>query len=552
VRLTVGRRWSFVVAVLAAGVVTIGLPAIAQATNISVTEGGTFVGIVDQIPPQSFQCNSVVGTIDWGDGTITTAPIDFTSNTISDMHTYIEEGSYTTGSVTFQDSNQDCATQVDPLVATVADAPLGSSGTSVSVALGSPFNGTVASFSDADVFGAAGDYTAVIDWGDGARSPGTVGAAQGVFNVTASHTYTTPGSFVATVSIRDQGGAATSASTTVAVGTGTPGSTSTVVACSPGTVMVGRSATCRAVVSSSSGPPSGTVSFANGGAGGFSGGGRCVLSVSGASSRCTVSYTPSSLKSATQTITARYGGDSTHTGSGGVTTVALPPVSGVTANVTVISGAVVITAPASGRARLAAGGASPGTYVPLKGSTIAVPMGSTIDARKGMVAVSTAGDYRGATDRGHRIQTGTFSAAMFTVKQLTARQALLRARRQHKRRLTGIPSTDLVLANPPQAVTAAHCRRTGGPGKGIVRSITGVAKGLYRTIGAASTTIVQDGSWSVQDRCDGTLTEVGKGRAKIAVAARRHHRARTVTVGPGQSYLVKARFLAAKRVVKGL
>ena len=46
----------------------------------------------------------------------------------------------------------------------------------------------------------------------------------------------------------------------------------------------------------------------------------------------------------------------------------------------------------------------------------------------------------------------------------------------------------------------------------------------------------------MQDRCDGTRTEVGKG--KVSVLDRKT--GKTVTVASGRSYLVRARLFAAK------
>lgn len=199
-------------------------------------------------------------------------------------------------------------------------------------------------------------------------------------------------------------------------------------------------------------------------------------------------------------------------------------VAGVSASATVVRGVVLIKDKTSGR------------FVPLNGSDVAVPMGATIDARKGTVVLTTAADYRNGLDPLHRVQTGRFSAAMFLIKQLTERQA----RAHHQ---TGIPATDLVLTNAAGAVSKARCRRRGPPGKGVVRSLNGVAKGVYRTIGGASTTSVTNATWTVQDRCDGTLTKVRKGRAKVTPKARH---GRQVTLSAGQELLVRARLLGAK------
>jgi hypothetical protein len=181
-------------------------------------------------------------------------------------------------------------------------------------------------------------------------------------------------------------------------------------------------------------------------------------------------------------------------------------------------------------------------FVPLKGETVSVPVGATVDARKGVLRMSTAADFRSANDPRHTVMTGTFSAAIFTIEQLTERQALAQARSEHKRRLSRGPSTDLVLSTPPGGVAQARCRRTGRPGKGIVRALSGTAKGFYRTIGANSITTTHNATWVVKDRCDGTLTEVGRGRATVILRHAGSKHPKSVVVGPGQGVLIKGRF----------
>jgi hypothetical protein len=273
----------------------------------------------------------------------------------------------------------------------------------------------------------------------------------------------------------------------------------------------------------------------------------CLLKASGAgASQCTVEEPLAGNGNfqayfGAHKVLARYGGETFHLPSSAApatTNVSKAPApakvtAGVTGVVSVLAGKVLISVPGSR-----------GSFAPLKGSAVSVPIGATIDARKGTVKLATAADYRSAVDRRHRIQTGTFSAGMFAVEQLTARQERA-SERKHKRRLTGIAPTDLVLKNPPGAANKAGCRSTGPPGKGVVRSLTGVAKGVYRTVGAASTTTVQSASWTVQDRCDGTLTTVHRGHATIVYTAHgRHH---TVALRSGQAYIVAARFLEAER-----
>ncbi|MEA2160332.1 MAG: large repetitive protein, partial [Solirubrobacteraceae bacterium] len=77
---------------------------------------------------------------------------------------------------------------------------------------------TVAHFTDADPNGAAGDYTATIDWGDGATSSGTVTPGVDIgFDVNGAHTYSSAGSFTVTTSVTDAGTSTTSATSTAQI-----------------------------------------------------------------------------------------------------------------------------------------------------------------------------------------------------------------------------------------------------------------------------------------------------------------------------------------------
>jgi hypothetical protein len=177
-------------------------------------------------------------------------------------------------------------------------------------------------------------------------------------------------------------------------------------------------------------------------------------------------------------------------------------------------------------------------YVPLKGSTVSVPVGSTVDTRQGKVAISSAGDYRKASDPHHRLQNATLTAAIFTIEQRTAAQARARGGR-----LDGIPPTVLLLRTPPGQTTKARCRRKGAGGKGLVRAISGSGKGLFRTVGANSVTTIRHATWVVEDRCNGTLTKVEKGTATVTPTKHAGRHQKPVTVHAGQHVIIKGRFL---------
>ena len=150
--------------------------------------------------------------------------------------------------------------------------------------------------------------------------------------------------------------------------------------------------------------------------------------------------------------------------------------------------------------------------------------------------LATAADYRGALDRRHRIQTGIFSAAIFTIEQLTAKQ---QKQRSHGK-ASGIPPTNLRLVTPIATTATSRCHAKGPPGRAIVRELSARAKGFYRVIAAASMTIVRNAQWTVEDRCDGTLTGVGRGTATVTFLL--HHRPVSKIVKPGTGLLVRQRF----------
>ena len=164
----------------------------------------------------SASASDYAATIHWGDGTssvgtISGAPGNFS---VSGSHAYSEEGSriVATNVVDVGGSTILLSTTV-----LVADAALSASETTVVAGHGTPFTAVMATFTDADPNGIAGDYTAIIVWGDGtANSAGTITAnGSGGFNVTGTHTYGGAGSHTATVTINDVGGSSAIATSTV-------------------------------------------------------------------------------------------------------------------------------------------------------------------------------------------------------------------------------------------------------------------------------------------------------------------------------------------------
>lgn len=203
-----------------------------------------------------------------------------------------------------------------------------------------------------------------------------------------------------------------------------------------------------------------------------------------------------------------------------------PPVQGERVNVEVVSGEVFVKFPATASRSLKQ---SPSGFVPLKGQA-AIPVGSTVDARKGTLAMASALNRRGST------RNARLSAGMFIIRQRRAKTA------------SASVTTDLALTSAPGAEAA--CARAGrtGPIKGrsqnTVRSLTAATtKGFFRVLGGAAITTAPNATWVTRDRCDGTRTEVGKGR--VEVYDRRLKK--TTRVRAGRSYMVKAKLFAARQ-----
>ena len=170
--------------------------------------------------------------IAWGDGTTSTGTITQSSSglfSVTGTHTYAEEGTFPI-TATVTDNNVGGLTATIGTSATIADAPLSSSGVGVNVVEGTavPVGTIVASFSDADPLGAVGDYTATINFGDGTAPVtatvtignvgGTGGANSGfIVSLATPHIYVDSGNDTMVVTITDAGGSVTTASSTAVV-----------------------------------------------------------------------------------------------------------------------------------------------------------------------------------------------------------------------------------------------------------------------------------------------------------------------------------------------
>ncbi|MEA2299394.1 MAG: large repetitive protein, partial [Solirubrobacteraceae bacterium] len=136
--------------------------------------------------------------------------------TVTATHTFGEEGGEAF-TVTVTDARSQ-ATSI-PSTATVADALVQTTAAPASAVAGTPLAGVVASFTDEFAGAPVTDFTATVDWGDGAvtTDPTIAAASGGAFTVSAAHTYARAGPFRTTILVRDKAGSAGSAGGTITV-----------------------------------------------------------------------------------------------------------------------------------------------------------------------------------------------------------------------------------------------------------------------------------------------------------------------------------------------
>jgi len=167
------------------------------AIPVSSTEGAAFSGSVTARDSFGNVATAYTGTVGFTgpSGATLPAPYTFTSGSGLDngVHTFsnafaaAEEGD----AQGFAATDTVTASITGSATTTTLDAPLSVTPTNFSGTEGSTLtNVVVATFTDGDPNGVAGDYTATIAWGDGtSASAGTVSLGTGNFVVTGSHTY---------------------------------------------------------------------------------------------------------------------------------------------------------------------------------------------------------------------------------------------------------------------------------------------------------------------------------------------------------------------------
>jgi hypothetical protein len=188
-------------------------PLAAQGLPVTASEGTGFSGPVasfSDLNPNG-KATDYAAVITWGDGHTSAGSVSADGAggfSVSGSNTYALPGSYSF-SVQITDTAGG-ASATAPGAATVLDAPLSAQALPFTATEGSAFSGPVASFTDPNPGAKAADFSAVITWGDGHVSAGSVSAdGVGGFLVTGSDTYASAGSYAFSVQISDLIGGAT-------------------------------------------------------------------------------------------------------------------------------------------------------------------------------------------------------------------------------------------------------------------------------------------------------------------------------------------------------
>jgi RHS repeat-associated protein len=188
-------------------------PTILSASDVSGAAGEivTFVGEFTDDEP----LGSHTAVVDWGDGETSTAVITVSGDlaTATAQHIYDDDGEYT---ITFTVVDSANETAEDTATATITNtAPWVVQVTSSAPNCEQSSTGAVnitATFADAEPLDT---HTATIDWGDGTTTNGNVNQVTDL--VTGSHTYANGGAYTITITITDDDGASTVATTSAFV-----------------------------------------------------------------------------------------------------------------------------------------------------------------------------------------------------------------------------------------------------------------------------------------------------------------------------------------------
>jgi NHL repeat len=199
-----------------------------------------------------------------------------------------------------------------------------------------------------------------------------------------------------------------------------------------------------------------------------------------------------------------------------------PPVRGRLVNAIPEKGTVLVKLPKvkAPKAHAAATG-----FVPLETVGRQLPVGTTLDTKKGTVLLTAATNTTGGTQDGH------FSQGLFVLGQTK------------KNPLTTLSMTGGGLGKCATRLPTGGARKEAADAAKRGRRLFSDVKGRFRTRGRNSTATVRGTKWTMTDTCAGTRTTVKTG----SVTVRDFTLRKTRIVKAGHSYLARAPKAKRKR-----
>ncbi len=189
------------------------LSLVLAATNISAVQGQAFNGAVATLFDTDLTAtpSDFTARISWGNGQQQTAgqvvgtllPGVFQ---VDGTYTYPAGGAFTTQISVTDNSGQNAVASGSAVVVSAVSSQLTIAANAVTGTAGQALSNmtTVATFIDPNPADTAADFAALIEWGDGHSSPGSVVPVPGgpnQFTVTGSNTYASPGTFATTITV---------------------------------------------------------------------------------------------------------------------------------------------------------------------------------------------------------------------------------------------------------------------------------------------------------------------------------------------------------------
>ncbi|MGD0058941.1 MAG: hypothetical protein ABSD58_05925 [Verrucomicrobiia bacterium] len=186
------------VSVTASPITTDGYTVYAAAND---TYSGVVASFTD--PDTALNASSFSATINWGDGTLLTtnaAIVTYTNGVylVDGAHTYVKPASTENVTVTVYDNVDVCATPVliNSQVKFITGVGITPVPATTLVTTGTQFCTNVATFTDSSLpAGLSSDLSAVINWGDGFASDGSITPVNGQYVVSGCHTYLDDGRY---------------------------------------------------------------------------------------------------------------------------------------------------------------------------------------------------------------------------------------------------------------------------------------------------------------------------------------------------------------------